>query len=138
MIWYVEIQVQRSLEDRYVLVATYEGEHNHPLPSSSEISLSPTHHHHGSPPPAVAVNRTTVPSLTLDQMMQQHPRGLILADDGNQKSVKDDGVHDQAPAAIQQILVQMAASLTQDRNFKAAIAAAIWGRFVDQSRVGQW
>ncbi|OIT40747.1 putative wrky transcription factor 40, partial [Nicotiana attenuata] len=35
----VKKKVQRSVEDPSVLVATYEGEHNHPLPSQAQVTV---------------------------------------------------------------------------------------------------
>ncbi|XP_016478429.1 putative WRKY transcription factor 40 [Nicotiana tabacum] len=54
----VKKKVQRSVEDPSVLVATYEGEHNHPLPSQAQVTV-----------PLINQNVTTNPSF-LNKFMQ--------------------------------------------------------------------
>ena len=96
--------MQRSVEDPTVLVATYEGEHNHghgtelsPVSSLSE-----------------ATNRSGGQSVRID---------LI-----------NSGLVDNAQKSIQQFLVQqMATSLTKDPTFTAALATAISGRILDKT-----
>ncbi|GMI81988.1 WRKY DNA-binding protein 40 [Hibiscus trionum] len=110
----VKKKVQRSADDQSVVVATYEGEHNHLPPSQMESTSGPSH---GSS--SLNPSRATM-SLGLTK---SNPSG-----GGEARNISSNKPEMDSAQVRQYLVEQMATSLTKDPNFTAALAAAISGR----------
>ncbi|KAK9149805.1 hypothetical protein Scep_008562 [Stephania cephalantha] len=139
----VKKKVQRSVKDQSVLVATYEGEHNHPCPSEADVDTSTMGSKRGavqhgsssgamcnsSSSPIRSSGSTIILDLTQNSAaLLKPPRPEVetsLKNNYNNKNVKS--------AFLQHFLVeQMASSLSKDPSFTAALAAAISGNFLQK------
>jgi hypothetical protein len=105
----VKKKVQRSADDITVLVATYEGEHNHGQPAAKHDAGKK------SDTSAAAV-RTSPPAPVVQQHHHQQQQQQ------NQAA---------AEAERQNLAEQMAATLTRDPGFKAALVSALSGRILE-------
>lgn len=101
----VKKKVQRSADDQCVLVATYEGEHNHhqPFPVEAQNAVSQK------------------PAMSADGF---GAAGASEKKDGN----RAEGEEVQQSELREMLVKGMASSLTRDPSFTAVIAAAISGR----------
>ncbi|GMJ14299.1 WRKY DNA-binding protein 40 [Hibiscus trionum] len=118
----VKKKVQRSVDDQCVVVATYEGEHNHLPPSQMEATLGSSRCVSlSSVPPgsATPVKSSAGPAITLD---------LTKSKSGDEEARNHSKPKMDSPEIKQCLVEHMASSLTKDPNFTAALAAAISGR----------
>ncbi|KAL5201306.1 hypothetical protein ABZP36_035660 [Zizania latifolia] len=114
----VKKKVQRSAEDSSVLVATYEGEHNHPCPSRA-----------GELPCSISVNS----SVTLD-LSKNGGAVQVVETEGTAAAPPDlkEVCREVASPGFRSALVeQMASALTRDPKFTGALAAAILQKLPD-------
>ena len=126
-----------------MLVATYEGDHNHLAPTQAE-GTAPNR----SMPLGSAPCNASAPTVTLDLTKPKPNVSNDTNTTNTNNSINNNNMNvlnsinctssNQVPKfsspEFQKLLAeQMASSLTKDPNFTAALAAAITGRFAQQS-----
>ncbi|KAK3028584.1 hypothetical protein RJ639_038374 [Escallonia herrerae] len=111
----VKKKVQRSVEDPSILVASYEGEHNHNNSSPAQGSFG--------------LSQVLVPGS--NSLPYCPTIGLDLVETGLRSCAKTSVAEVKVPS-LQQILVeQMASTLTRNSSFTAELAAVISSKILD-------
>ncbi|PIN04092.1 hypothetical protein CDL12_23377 [Handroanthus impetiginosus] len=130
----VKKKVQRSANDPSIVVATYEGHHLHHL-DDNHHHHDDNHHHHpppadissGAPPEAARAPSSC--QISVD--CSGSTASLDLSDPLTWTKIQK-AIATTENGEIQQILVeQLASSLSRNRGFTAALAAAISSRILD-------
>ncbi|KAK3133337.1 hypothetical protein QOZ80_6AG0535270 [Eleusine coracana subsp. coracana] len=117
----VKKKVQRSAEDSSVLVATYEGEHNHASPTRAAELPTSCGTRSGSVPCSISIN-SSGPTITLDLTKNGGVRVLEAAEEPDLKKLCREIASPEFRTAL---VEQMASALTSDTDFTGALAAAI-------------
>ncbi|XP_009627902.1 probable WRKY transcription factor 40 [Nicotiana tomentosiformis] len=158
----VKKKVQRSIDDQSIVVATYEGEHNHPInpskPEAAAGTTTTTTTSSGSRLNVRTIVGTTAsvpcsttlnpsgPTITLDLT---EPKTVAKGDimktsssispTGGNSHRTTERDHYSKPEFQQFLIEQMASSLTKDPSFKAALAAAISGKILQHNnQTSRW
>lgn len=115
--------MQRSIKDQSIVVATYEGEHNHTPPLKAETISGPNRNLTPGTSPYSTAPQSSAPTITLD---------LTTPEQGYEETRNARGKNDEPE--LQHFLVeQMVSTLTKDPNFIAALAAASTRNFLLQN-----
>ncbi|KAK3130070.1 hypothetical protein QOZ80_6BG0488510 [Eleusine coracana subsp. coracana] len=121
----VKKKVQRSAEDSSVLVATYEGEHNHASPTRAAELPTSCGMRTGSVPCSISIN-SSGPTITLDLTKNGAAGGgLRVLEAAEEPDLKKLCREIASPEFRTALVEQMASALTSDTDFTGELAAAI-------------
>ncbi|KAK1317490.1 putative WRKY transcription factor 40 [Acorus calamus] len=120
----VKKKVQRNAEDPSVMVATYEGEHNH-TNCTKPNTPTPSNRGGAPAPPSIFVSCSSAnPTVTLDLIQPKLSQSCL--DQAPRREID-------SPELEKHLVEQMASSLTRDPGFTSALAAAISGMVMRNS-----